>query len=67
MHRVEGIPMGDVAEKLGISRQMVGRYVAQAMAHCHARMDDENWIPPVSDRKDNPSDNGHNADRGAEK
>ncbi|WP_395396590.1 RNA polymerase sigma factor [Novosphingobium sp. BL-8A] len=67
MHRVEGIPMGEVAEKLGISRQMVGRYVAQAMTHCHARMEDENWIPPVSDRNDNPSDNGHNADQGTEK
>jgi len=46
MHRIDGVPMGDIAGRLGISRQMVGRYIAQAMAHCYERLDDENWRPP---------------------
>lgn len=48
LHRIEGVAIADIAVRFGISRQMVGRYVAQAMAHCYARLEDENWPAPVS-------------------
>jgi RNA polymerase sigma factor (sigma-70 family) len=39
MRRVEGLAASEIASRLGISRQMVTRYVAQAMAHCLDRLD----------------------------
>lgn len=49
MNRLDGVPMAEIAATLGISRQMVGRYIAQAMAHCSERLEDENWQAPVSE------------------
>lgn len=40
MRRIEGLSANDIASRLGISRQMVMRHVAQAMAHCLDRLDD---------------------------
>lgn len=39
MRRIEGLPASEIAERLGISRQMVTRYIAQAMAHCLDRLE----------------------------
>ncbi|MCG2840663.1 sigma-70 family RNA polymerase sigma factor [Sandaracinobacter sp. RS1-74] len=39
MRRVEGLPASEIASRLGLSRQMVTRYIAQAMAHCLDRLD----------------------------
>ncbi|BAV63094.1 RNA polymerase sigma factor [Sphingobium cloacae] len=39
MRRVEGLTASEIASRLGISRQMVTRYIAQAMAHCLDRLD----------------------------
>ncbi|RJG55903.1 sigma-70 family RNA polymerase sigma factor [Sphingobium terrigena] len=39
MRRVEGLAPGEIASRLGISRQMVTRYIAQAMTHCLDRLD----------------------------
>lgn len=39
MRRVDGLPASEIADRLGISRQMVTRHIAQAMAHCLDRLD----------------------------
>ncbi|WP_185999908.1 RNA polymerase sigma factor [Novosphingobium aerophilum] len=49
MNRIDGVSITDIAARLGISRQMVGRYIAQGMAHCCERLDDENWKGRVSE------------------
>lgn len=39
LRRIEGLSASEIASRLGLSRQMVTRYVAQAMAHCLDRLD----------------------------
>lgn len=39
MRRIQGLSASEIAARLGISRQMVTRYIAQAMAHCLDRLD----------------------------
>ncbi|MFA7597308.1 MAG: sigma-70 family RNA polymerase sigma factor [Novosphingobium sp.] len=39
MRRIDGLSASEIADRLGISRQMVTRYIAQAMAHCLERLD----------------------------
>lgn len=34
LRRIEGLPATEIAQRLGISRQMVSRYIAKAMEHC---------------------------------
>jgi RNA polymerase sigma-70 factor (ECF subfamily) len=38
LHRVDGMTQGDVASALGIPKRTVERYIAKALAHCLARM-----------------------------
>lgn len=38
LRRIEGIPSKEIAQRLGISRQMVTRHIANAMAHCLDRL-----------------------------
>jgi RNA polymerase sigma-70 factor (ECF subfamily) len=40
LRRVDNLPTVEIARRLGISRQMVARYIAQAIAHCLGRLDD---------------------------
>jgi RNA polymerase sigma factor (sigma-70 family) len=39
LHRFEGLPQHEVAERLGMSQRMVRRYVTYAMIYCHMRLD----------------------------
>ncbi|MCP1469675.1 RNA polymerase sigma-70 factor (ECF subfamily) [Sphingobium sp. OAS761] len=39
LRRIEGLPASEIALRLGISRQMVTRYIAQAMEHCLDRLE----------------------------
>jgi len=36
LYRLEGLPQGEIAARLGVSASMVKQYVAQAMVHCYA-------------------------------
>lgn len=36
--RVDGLPLAEVAQRLGVSERSARLYVAQALAHCHARL-----------------------------
>lgn len=38
LHRVDGMPQGDVASALGIPKRTVERYIAKALAHCLERV-----------------------------
>jgi RNA polymerase sigma-70 factor (ECF subfamily) len=38
LRRLEGLSPVEIGERMGISRQMVARYVAQAVEHCMARL-----------------------------
>lgn len=38
MRRIEGLSAREIASRLGMSRQMVTRYIAQGMAHCLDRL-----------------------------
>lgn len=38
LHRVDGMAQGDVAMALGIPKRTVERYIAKALAHCLARV-----------------------------
>jgi RNA polymerase sigma-70 factor (ECF subfamily) len=38
LRRIENLSASEIAERLGISRQMVSRYIAQAMEHCLNRV-----------------------------
>lgn len=40
LRRIEQLPAHEVAERMGISRQMVARYIAQAMEHLLGQSDD---------------------------
>lgn len=40
MRRLEGMDVGEIAQVLGISRQMIWRYMNQAMDHISARIGD---------------------------
>lgn len=37
-HRMEGMTQREIGERLGVSERMAGRYVAQALTHCQARL-----------------------------
>jgi RNA polymerase sigma factor (sigma-70 family) len=39
LHRLEGLPQHEVAQRVGISARMVRRYVTYAMVYCHLRLD----------------------------
>jgi RNA polymerase sigma factor (sigma-70 family) len=39
LHRLEGVPQGEVAVRVGVSERMVRRYVTYAMVYCHLRSD----------------------------
>lgn len=39
LHRLEGIPQREVAERVGISARMVRRHVTYAMVYCRLRLD----------------------------
>ncbi|MBI0475585.1 RNA polymerase sigma factor [Sphingomonas sp. MA1305] len=39
LRRIEGLTASEIAARLGISRQMVNRYVAQAVRHCLGRIE----------------------------
>jgi RNA polymerase sigma-70 factor (ECF subfamily) len=41
LRRAEGLTSVEIAQRLGISRQMVTRYIAQAVEHCLNRLDGE--------------------------
>ncbi|MEE4453024.1 RNA polymerase sigma factor [Novosphingobium resinovorum] len=41
MRRFEELSSAQIGERLGISRQMVNRHIAQAMAHCLDRLDED--------------------------
>ncbi len=41
LRRIEGLSASAIASRLGISRQMVTRYIGQAMAHCLDRLDED--------------------------
>lgn len=38
LHRVDGLTQAQIAARLGVSRQMVVRYIASALAHCEMRL-----------------------------
>jgi RNA polymerase sigma factor (sigma-70 family) len=39
LHRLEGVPQGEVAKRLSVSERMVRRYVTYAMVYCRLRLD----------------------------
>jgi RNA polymerase sigma-70 factor (ECF subfamily) len=39
LHRLEGLPQREVAERLGFSERMVRRYVTYVMVYCRLRLD----------------------------
>jgi len=39
LHSVEGLGYTEIAERMGISKSMVGKHLAKAMAHCAERLD----------------------------
>lgn len=39
LHRLEGVPQRDVAQRLGFSERMVRRYVTYVMVYCRLRLD----------------------------
>jgi len=39
LHGIEGLKYSEIASRLGISRSMVGKHLARAMAHCARRVD----------------------------
>ncbi|MFK4874325.1 RNA polymerase sigma factor [Novosphingobium sp. ZW T3_23] len=41
LRRIENLSASEIADRIGISRQMVTRYIAQAMEHCLDRMTDD--------------------------
>jgi RNA polymerase sigma factor (sigma-70 family) len=41
LRRIEQLPVQEVAQRMGLSRQMVARYVAQAMEHLLAETDED--------------------------
>lgn len=40
LHRCDGIPLRDIAPRLGVSYTMVKRYLAQALSFCQRALDD---------------------------
>ena len=38
LHRVDGLPHGEVGARLGVSESMAAKYVAQALRHCRRRL-----------------------------
>ncbi len=38
--RIDGLPNGEAAARLGISRNMVEKHLIKAMLHCRSRLDD---------------------------
>ena len=39
MSRLDGLRNGEIAERLGISRNMVEKHIIKAMLHCRRRLD----------------------------
>jgi RNA polymerase sigma factor (sigma-70 family) len=40
LHSVEGLGYTEIAARMGISKSMVGKHLAKAMAHCAERLDE---------------------------
>jgi RNA polymerase sigma factor (sigma-70 family) len=45
LHRIEGLPQAEVAQRMGISRNMVERHVMIAVAACRKRLRDTTEAP----------------------
>lgn len=45
LHRCDGIPLRDIAPRLGVSYTMVKRYLAQALSFCERALDDSERAP----------------------
>lgn len=43
-HRMEGMTQREIGERFGVSERMAGRYIAQAMTRCQARLDTQDLI-----------------------
>ena len=41
LSRVEGLTQGEIAERLGVSRSLVEKYLVKALLHCRARLSAE--------------------------
>lgn len=41
LHRCEGMPLKEIAGRLGVSESMVKRYLAKALSYCHQRLQEE--------------------------
>lgn len=41
LHRCHGVPLKDIAVRLGVSYSMAKRYLAQALAYCQHQLDEE--------------------------
>ncbi len=39
LHRCDGIPLKEIASRLGVSYSMVKRYLAEALAYCHQQLE----------------------------
>ena len=39
-HRCEGVPLKEIAARLGVSYSMVKSYLAEALAYCHRRLEE---------------------------
>jgi RNA polymerase sigma factor (sigma-70 family) len=40
LHRCDGVPLKEIAERLGVSYTMVKRYLAQGLAFCQRTLDE---------------------------
>src|SRR5262249_4891993 len=40
LHKCDGVPLQDIAERFGVSYTMAKRYLAKALAYCQARLDE---------------------------
>lgn len=38
LSRVAGLTHGEIAERLGVSKSLIEKYIARALAHCRLRM-----------------------------
>jgi len=41
--RIDGLSNGEIADRLGISRNMVEKHISRAMLHCRRRLDAGGW------------------------
>jgi RNA polymerase sigma-70 factor (ECF subfamily) len=44
LHRCQGLALGEIAEKMGLTERMVRNHIARALVHCQTRLDEMNGV-----------------------